>query len=112
MGLPGSGNYMMARPEPTVVAEIHKGWIIEQVMLRERQYMLTYAGQLVTMKAWNSLNPAKYVKYMKTNWSDESRARTMVLKLNERFKTNKFGYVEIGLLDQQHSQGNNSTSQA
>ena len=112
LGFTAQANYCMSRPKPVILAEVHKDWFIEQVLLRETQWLLTYNGQLVTMKSWNNMSPNQHVKYLKTNWSDESRAQTMCAKLNERYRTEAFGYVKIGLLDQQHSQGNNSTSQA
>lgn len=102
----------MSRPKPVVLAETTKEWRIEQVLLREQQYLLTYNNLLVTMKSWNNMSPDQHVKYMKTNWSDESRAKTISRKLNEQYRTDKFGYVKIGSADYVNGQGNNSTSQA
>jgi hypothetical protein len=101
----------MSRLKPVILAEVHRGWFIEQILLRETQWLLTHQGRLVTMKSWNNMSPNQHVKYMKTNWSDESRARTMVEKLNARYSTDAFGYVQIGLLDQQDSKCNNRTSE-
>ena len=112
LGFPAQANYCMSRPKPVILAEVHKEWFIEQVLLRETQYLLTYSGQLVSMRSWNNMSPNQHVKYMKTNWSDESRARTMCARLNARYGTDAFSYMQIGLLDQQHSQCNNSAGQA
>ena len=111
LGFTPQANYCMSRPKPVILDEVHKEWFIEQVLLRETQWLLTYNGSLVSMKSWNNMSPNQHVKYMKTNWSDESRARTMCVKLNARYGTDAFGYVQIGLLDQQDSKCNNSTSQ-
>ena len=112
LGFSPQGNYCMSRPKPVVLAETTKEWRIEQVMLREEQYLLTYDNLLVTMKSWNSLHPDQHVKYMKNNWSDESRAKTICRKLNARYGTDKFGYIKIGSADYVNGQGNNSASQA
>lgn len=88
----------MSRPKPTVLVSSidDKSGRAEQVLCAGGIYVVTYEGNPINLKVFNTYYDYPAAKYKKTMFPSEAPANNLVKKLNTKYKTDKFGVKYYG----------------
>ena len=86
-------NNTMARPQPHIIQERYEEWEHHATLRQPSVFLLTYAGELVTLKQTNTLTGT--TRYPNTVLTTRKPAQNLADKLNRQYRTTLYNILEV-----------------
>lgn len=92
----------MARPKPKVLSEMADSttYNVDQILECEGIWAITYDSKLINLKTFNLLSQKRGPQYKKVSFSNRGHAVNLAMKLNKKFKCERFAVVLLKYGDQ------------